>query len=272
MTQIAIHPDSHRDHGIEADIFDYALTRTQAERRKDLGNGVVVHTVKLEGPMEGREVPCGLIGPSTTGHAAGGTYYARRPGRKHLSRMVSAAPVSVREVTVIVGPYEGHPCTLYTIHGGPAAPKEVDDPHLTDEERAASESFWATHALADGGLGLHADRSLLMHDGILAHMQRALGVMRAMLMRYNMRPDTEIVHREWEGEDVPVMVVRDLSVRPARRLGKLVWYVHHTSCEPDGTWDLTQVGRRDSLEDACALTVSTIVEAESLARFTQGLS
>lgn len=52
-----------------------------------------------------------------------------------------------------MGPFGGDPCVLYTVVGGPAAPKELADPYLTAEERPAAEAFWREHALADGTSG-----------------------------------------------------------------------------------------------------------------------
>jgi hypothetical protein len=41
---------------------------------------------------------------------------------------------------------------LATVYGGPEAPRELEDPNLTDNAAIeASAGFWAHHALSDGG-------------------------------------------------------------------------------------------------------------------------
>lgn len=77
-------------------------------------------------------------------------FYAKRGSREYTSRLVNAAPRLTSLVTVIAGPHDGKPCVLYTAFGGPKAPKEPNDPTLTDAERAESHAFWRDNALAFG--------------------------------------------------------------------------------------------------------------------------
>jgi hypothetical protein len=103
---------------------------------------------------EGFVVPCGLYGPAM-GDAPvveADVAYAPRPGREWATRGVDRPMREVGRITVVVGPNpadEGE-LALYTIYGGAEAPRELGDPSLNGDAaaRAASEAFWAEHALA----------------------------------------------------------------------------------------------------------------------------
>ena len=51
---------------------------------------------------------------------------------------------------MVAGPHDGHDLVLHTCYGGPAAPREVNDPDLEPADSAASIEFWKDHALATG--------------------------------------------------------------------------------------------------------------------------
>lgn len=76
-------------------------------------------------------------------------YHAIRSGRNWSSRMVSRAKRPTALLTVIAGPSSpgADDCVMYTAFGGPAAPREVNDPDQPHDGK--SEEFWAQHALAE---------------------------------------------------------------------------------------------------------------------------
>jgi hypothetical protein len=134
-------PDSHLDHGLSQEQVAYLLALF-LER-----DHFFIETVVL--PEHLGTVPCALLGPATGSDVPAGVRYARRGERAWESRVVTAAPTQSRLVTVVAGPHNGDPCILYTMYGGPQAPREPGDPNIRDEdERAISAAFWAAHALA----------------------------------------------------------------------------------------------------------------------------
>lgn len=163
-------PESHLDHGISTTIAEWLMG--QFEDRADF----FVETVEI--PEKYGTVPCGLYGPAMgdgpTAFNRGRIYTRTRPGRDWPSRLVPMPTRQTRKVTVIAGPTEvEEPCpathtegtacekcngtkmvaqiALYTVYGGPAAPREPGDPSLTTpEEKAEAEAFWSQHALANG--------------------------------------------------------------------------------------------------------------------------
>lgn len=158
------HPDSHLDHGLTEDQIAF-LFELFASR-----DSFFIETVDL--PPGLGTVPCSLYGPSmgdapvidpyalTLAQRQQGlmhmmtvpVFEAKRAGRDYPSRLVSLPPRPTNKVTVIAGPHDGLPCVLFTAFGGPLAPKEANDPTLTDDDREASVKFWAVHALALDGL------------------------------------------------------------------------------------------------------------------------
>ena len=98
---------------------------------------------------------CGLYGPSMGDEDVPDDAVedlARSP-RTWTSRILKsstglmARPTSV--ITVVAGPDDKHnPCVLYTIYGGPQAPREPGDPSIfATVEFGTSVLFWKKHAL-----------------------------------------------------------------------------------------------------------------------------
>jgi hypothetical protein len=139
---VIIIPESHLDHGFTRSQIDFIL-----ERFKDR-TGFFIDTILL--PIDLGTVPCGLYGPSVGDEPIpeDSVQYARRPPREYVSRVVCKPLRWTRLVSVIAGPYQGKPCVLYTVFGGPVAPKELNDPNLKEEERQKSVEFWSVHALS----------------------------------------------------------------------------------------------------------------------------
>lgn len=135
-----IHKDSHVDHGLTQAQLSYLLQR--------FGDHDKFFLVTIDLPEDLGTVPCGLYGP-LMGDAPvtdDEVTYSNRMGRQWPTRFIEAASRQTRQVTLIAGPHDGEPCVLYTVYGGPSAPQEPGDPACRD--KAASEAFWATHALA----------------------------------------------------------------------------------------------------------------------------
>ena len=134
--------ESHLDHGLAPAQIEL-LSALFVER-----DGFFVETVTL--PAELGTVPCALHGPAMGDQpvADADVVHIRRGERGYSSRLCNRAPRQSALVTVIAGPHGESSCVLYTAFGGPLAPKEASDPSLGDEDRAASEAFWAEHALS----------------------------------------------------------------------------------------------------------------------------
>lgn len=132
------HADTHLDHNLTPEQVDYLFGRF-ADR-----DAFFIETVEL--PPELGTVPCGLFGPLMGDPPVpeAEVAYARRGAREWESRLVDRAPRPTRQVTVIAGPHDGLPCVLFTMFGGPVAPREPGDPNAQVESAA----FWRDHALA----------------------------------------------------------------------------------------------------------------------------
>jgi hypothetical protein len=144
---IVIHPESHVDHVPVSVIVAVTLAL------EDLANPekqVIIETLEL--PEAAGAVACALYGPAmgVPPVSEAEVQYRVRPGRSWPSRTVARPIRQTRTLTVVAGPHDGHDLVLYTCHGGPAAPPEVNDPQLQPADLAASIEFWKHHALALG--------------------------------------------------------------------------------------------------------------------------
>jgi len=139
---LILHPDSHVDH-VPPEILEYALARCAGR------SGFFVETFDL--PPDFPPLDCALYGPACGDPpvAEAEVFYATRAGRLNESRMIHRPLRKTRTCTVIAGPLNDQPCVLYTLFGGPAAPREATDPNLQPEKREESLSFWRQHALAN---------------------------------------------------------------------------------------------------------------------------
>jgi len=133
---------SHCDHGLTEAHKAFLLEKYSE------ANGFFIETFELADSLG--ELDCALYGPIMGDAEVEGGFYEKRKGRDNVSRLVSRPLRPTRQITVIAGPHEKDSCVLFTAFGGPLAPKEVDDPTLNDEDRAASVKFWDAHALATG--------------------------------------------------------------------------------------------------------------------------
>jgi hypothetical protein len=133
--------ESHLDHGLSTHQVAELLAKY---KEKD---GFFIDSFKLPGAS----LDCALHGPAM-GDAPvrdSEVSYACRGKRLNSSRLCDRAPRRTDLITVIAGPDEvGNKCVLYTVYGGPCAPKEPTDPNLKPAEDEASSAFWAEHALS----------------------------------------------------------------------------------------------------------------------------
>lgn len=142
---ITILPASHTDHNVTAAQREWAL-----DHLKDR-TGFFIQTLEL--PIELGTVPCGLYGPLMGDEpvAESDVHYAVRGTRPAASRMPKLPERLCRKLTVIAGPHGDNPCVLYTMFGGPSAPREPFDAGLKSEaEKAECQLFWSQHALSAG--------------------------------------------------------------------------------------------------------------------------
>ncbi len=141
-----VHAASHLDHSITEMQLAHIL-EVFSDRQS-----FFMETIEL--PLELGTVPCGLFGPIMGDDPVPSSEVTRavRGSRTWESRLVAREPRPTRLVTVIGGPYgEGtgtFPCILYTVFGGPQAPREIGDPSIPDEDRMAAVEFWSEHALS----------------------------------------------------------------------------------------------------------------------------
>lgn len=139
--------DSHLDHKVDPQVIEWALQAL--EHSDSAGDHAFVQTVAY--PEYLPPTACDLIGPATGQEPVPEerVEYRVRGSRKWASRVSKFIMVSyVRTITVVSGPHEGTNGVVYTIYGGPAAPREPGDPTLGSmEEIKQIREFWALHAL-----------------------------------------------------------------------------------------------------------------------------
>ena len=134
-------PDSHLDHGLTQDHVDF-LMKKFADR-----TDFFIETVEM--PSELSDLQNELYGPRAGDDPVteDEVHYAVRGDRKGESRRIAKPSRPTRFMTVIAGPEEDVlGLVLYTAYGGVSAEREPFD--APPEALAASEKFWAEHALA----------------------------------------------------------------------------------------------------------------------------
>lgn len=142
-----LHAESHVDH-VPSEVSEHVLVRF-ADR-----DGFFVETVELPANMP--EVYCALYGPACGDPAVpeDDAVYAKRWPREWTSRVIGRPLRRTRKLTVVAGPYKGEPCVLFTVYGGPKAPRELNDPSLKNQtEIEESAEFWSQHALSSHDFG-----------------------------------------------------------------------------------------------------------------------
>ena len=160
---IKIHQDSHTDHGITEPLRNYVLD--QFHGRDSFFVETVTYRENYErhvgpylierGAHESETYTVDLPAVSCALHLnvpEAETHYAKRGDRAWESRMCKRQPRMVREVTVVAGPHPDDPAAgmvLFTMYGGPEAPREPGDPSLEGVALEVSTAFWTHAALSE---------------------------------------------------------------------------------------------------------------------------
>lgn len=114
---------SHTDHRVSEAHINWL--RCELEGKLQPGINVVTMTLPEHLP--------GLHSALVYHPSDEGVTYERRGSRAYESRMVKRHELPTREITAIIGPHNGDTPVLYTAFGGPAAPREPNDPHFDGE-------------------------------------------------------------------------------------------------------------------------------------------
>ena len=157
---ISIHKDSHIDHSIPRSVIDHV--------RMHFKNRTEFFVETLEYPEEetlctsldnwrnpGQPYQSRLPPVACALHMdvpEAEVFYERRGERGWDSRLCNREVRMVREVTIVAGPHPDDKeagMILFTIYGGPAAPREPGDTSLEAEALEESKAFWKTAALSD---------------------------------------------------------------------------------------------------------------------------
>lgn len=148
MKKIVVVEASHLDHNLRPKQLHWLL---EQDISAFPANEAGVRIITLELPEELGNVEVGLHGPVMGDMAVTEeqVYYGRRGDREWCSRLVSRAPRRTQELTAIVGPYADVETALFTVYGGPYAPREVEDPALSEQDKLVAQTFWSEHALSD---------------------------------------------------------------------------------------------------------------------------
>ncbi len=136
---LKLSPQSHVDH------VPNAVISQVLERFRDKNEFFIETFTLVKGELEN-----GLHGPLCGDRPVPDSEcrHERRAGRDWTSRLVQRPKRQTKLCTVIGGPAGAEPCVLYTVFGGPPTPREPGDPDLPPEQAAASQAFWAEHALS----------------------------------------------------------------------------------------------------------------------------
>jgi len=148
-----ISEDSHTDHGLSEEIYNYLLKRFSDR------DGFFKEVVDLPRHLH---APCGLYGPSMGDEPIDPNeifLISRSDDRAGLSPVIKRPHRNVSKVFVVAGPHQNPEkeinmsCMLYTCYGGTESPLEPWDKRIAHDATKVAESkaFWAPtggHALA----------------------------------------------------------------------------------------------------------------------------
>jgi hypothetical protein len=156
---ITVLAQSHLDHGLTpqqiAFVLDAVRSTIQETSAYEAARGPLTDpnlrsTVDL--PADLGTVPSGIYGPVVGDPPVEEeeVFYAKRGDRQGDSRLVDKPHRLTDKVTIIAGPHGDFRWALYTMFGGPLAPKEPATLSENDsaEEQEESREFWDVHALS----------------------------------------------------------------------------------------------------------------------------
>jgi len=143
----------HADHGVDAALVAYVCRHLAAQEVQ----GFFLITIEL--PDWTRDLETRLWGPRAGDEPVpqDEVFMHKRSADRPPSRLVDRPMRPTRQLTAI-GVVNDREVVFYTLHGGPAAEREVGDPSLEGDPaaKAASEAFWREHALAAAPTELEA--------------------------------------------------------------------------------------------------------------------
>jgi hypothetical protein len=156
---ITVLAQSHLDHGLTPQQIAFVLDAVRPKIKEistheaehgPLADPHLRRTVDL--PADLGTVPSGIYGPVVGDHPVEEeeVFYAKRGDRQGDSRLVDKPHRSTNKVTIIAGPHTDFRWALYTMFGGPLAPKEPATLNRQDtaQDHKESREFWAVHALS----------------------------------------------------------------------------------------------------------------------------
>ena len=134
----------HADHGLSDRELAIVI-----EVARQAAKGLFIKVIEIQHETH---LKSALMGPSVGDEPIGDehplVYYSVRGNRPTPSKMYNEVGRKATHL-VVIGMGEEAVFTAYGTEKGIVAPREPWDPSLSDEERKASEAFWAVHALAD---------------------------------------------------------------------------------------------------------------------------
>lgn len=140
-----IHPESHVHEGVTQEHLDFLIQNFHGR------DSFFIETIAL--PEHLGSLPCDLHGPIVGEEPVleAEASFACRPGRNIRSRLCNRKVGESRFMTVIGGrPITGAAAgqmVLFTVYGGPLAPRELEDPTHNDDSLREAQVFWRSHAL-----------------------------------------------------------------------------------------------------------------------------
>ena len=142
LTPHTINKVFHADHGVSEATMAWALDQIQPV-------GFFLRTLEL--PADHADLSNNLYGPVAGDHPVKGEALVRDASDEYrgATPFVDLPPRATRLMTII-GMASPDGVTVFTCYGGPAAERLPSDPSLASdpEGKAASEAFWAQHALS----------------------------------------------------------------------------------------------------------------------------
>ena len=149
----------HADHGINEVQMKYIQETLEFSMVEE--DGFFIKEVHLDGcdhdngvyTPENTQVPCALYGPAMGDEPVPGycIEWKKRSEDRPADRMLPFFPHRWVGYVQAIGIKDGDDWKLFTVYGGPLAPRNPEDPTIpTEEEREEARKFWSEHALAEG--------------------------------------------------------------------------------------------------------------------------
>ena len=134
----------HADHGITEAQTGYIQSELAEQDQHFFIRQITI-------PMELGTVPCALYGPSMGDRDVPDSEVTLecRGDRPWADKLLVGWPMRPVNYVQVIGIREGDDFTIFTIYGGPLAPRNPEDP--TNKNPELAQQWWDVHALATGG-------------------------------------------------------------------------------------------------------------------------